>query len=94
MSRDIKQGTKITWSEGFWNRIESVLLSLWDYVRSQYQKIFENNPHIFKCSVAFTKEDLWLKPLKASIKLKDWKKHKRVIAEKKAFKWEVNIKDT
>ena len=35
--------------------IESVLLSLWTYVRNQYQKIFENNTHIFKCNVTFTK---------------------------------------
>ena len=27
--------------------MESVLLSLWNYVRHQYQKIFDNNPHIF-----------------------------------------------
>ena len=27
--------------------MESVLLSLWNYVRNQYQKIFDNNPHIF-----------------------------------------------
>ena len=33
--------------------IESVLLSLWNYVRNQYQKIFENNAHIFKCNVTF-----------------------------------------
>ena len=26
--------------------------------RNQYQKIFENNPHIFKCSVTFTKRCL------------------------------------
>jgi len=24
--------------------------SLWNYVRNQHQKIFENNPHIFKIS--------------------------------------------
>ena len=27
---------------------------------NKYQKIFENNPHIFKCNVTFTKRDLWL----------------------------------
>ena len=36
-----------------------VLLSLWNYVRNQYQKIFENSLHIFKCNVTFTKRDLW-----------------------------------
>ena len=40
--------------------IESVLLSLWNYVRNQYRKILENNPHIFKCNVTFTKRDLRL----------------------------------
>ena len=38
----------------------SVLLLLWNYVRKQYQKIFENNSLIFKHSVTFTKKDLWL----------------------------------
>ena len=40
--------------------IYSYLLSLWNYMRDEYQKILENNSHIFKCSVAFTKGDLWL----------------------------------
>ena len=44
-----------------WNRTESVLLSLWNYVRNQYQKISKNNPHIFKRNVTFTKRHLlWL----------------------------------
>ena len=29
---------------------QSVLFPLWNYVRNQYQKIFESNPHIFKCN--------------------------------------------
>ena len=33
----------------YWNHTESILFSLWNYVRNQYQKIFENNPHILKC---------------------------------------------
>ena len=37
-----------------------VLLPLWNYVRNQYQKVFENTLHIFKCSVTFTQRDLWL----------------------------------
>ena len=53
----MKQGAKISWSKGI-EIIESVLLSLWNYVRNQYQKIFENNPHIFKHNVTFTKRDL------------------------------------
>ena len=57
ISRDMKQGAKILWSKGI-EIIESVLLSLWNYVRNQYQKIFENNPHIFKYNVTFTKRDL------------------------------------
>ena len=44
----------------YWNPTESALLSLWNPVRNQYQKIFENNPHIFKFNVTFTKRDLWL----------------------------------
>ena len=44
----------------YWSHTESVLLFLWNYVRNQYEKIFENNPHSFKCSVTFTKRDLWL----------------------------------
>ena len=31
-----------------------------DYVRNKYEKIFENNPNIFKCNVTFTKRDLQL----------------------------------
>ena len=64
---DIKQGTKISWSKGieiiqnlFSYHTKSVLLSLWNYVENQYQKIFENNPYIFKCNVTFTKRDLCL----------------------------------
>ena len=37
---------------------ESVLLTLWNYVRNQYQNIFENISHILKCNVTFTKRDL------------------------------------
>ena len=37
--------------------MESVLLSLWNYVRNQYQKIFKNNPHIFMCNVTLAKRD-------------------------------------
>ena len=55
--RDIKQGAKMSWSKGT-EIIDVVLLSLWNYVRNKYQKIFENNPHIFKCNVAFTKSSL------------------------------------
>ena len=36
------------------------LLTLWNYVRNQYQKRFGNNPHIFRCSVTFIMRDLWL----------------------------------
>ena len=36
-----------------------MLLSLWNYARDQYQKIFENKPHIFKRNVTFTMRDLW-----------------------------------
>ena len=45
----ITQGAEISWSKGI--EIIQSLLSLWNYIRNQYQKIFENNPHIFKCSV-------------------------------------------
>ena len=50
ISKDIKQGAKISWSIGT-EITESVLLPLWNYVRNQYQKISENNPHVFKCNV-------------------------------------------
>ena len=46
LSSSSRKGIEIT---------ESVLLSLWNYVRNQYQKIFENNTHIFKCNVTFTR---------------------------------------
>ena len=55
--RDIKQGAKISRSKGT-EILESVLLSMWNYVRNQHQKIFENNPHIFKWNVIFIKRDL------------------------------------
>ena len=38
--------------------MESVLISPWNYVRNQYQKMFENNPPIFKGNVTVTKRDL------------------------------------
>ena len=41
-----------------WEASEIIQISLWNYVRNQYQKIFENNPHTFKCNVTFTKRDL------------------------------------
>ena len=47
----------MSWSKGT-EIIDVVLLSLWNYVRNQYQKILDNNPHIFKCSVTFTMRDL------------------------------------
>ena len=43
----IKQGAKISWSTGI-EIIESVLLSLWNYVRNQCQKIVENYPTCFQ----------------------------------------------
>ena len=59
--------------------MESILLSLWNYVRNQYQKIFENNTHIFKCNVTFTRIfDLTIESLN---KVKTLKIH-RVITEK------------
>ena len=43
---DMKQGAKISWPKAI--EIIQNLLFVWNYVRNQYQKIFENNPHIFK----------------------------------------------
>ena len=63
VSRDIKQGSKISWSKGI-EIIQSVLLTLLNYVRNQYQKILGNNKHIFKCNVTFTKRDPHLSPRK------------------------------
>ena len=84
MSRDIKQGTNISQSKGT-EIIQSVLLSLWNDVRNQYQKIFENNPHIFQYNVTLPRKifDLVSESLK---KVKRLKKSQRVIAGKKAFR--------
>ena len=70
-SRDMRLGAKVSWSKST-EIIESALLSLWNYVRSQYQKIFENNPHIFKCKVTLTRRDLDLvtESLNQAIRLK------------------------
>ena len=74
-----------------WNRTESVLLSLWNYVRNQYQKIFKNNPHIFKRNVTFTKRHLlWL----SHWKNRGWLQRRKNFTEKLIPKWEINIKDT
>ena len=64
--------------------IQFVLLALWIYVRNQYQKIFENNSHIFKCNVTFTKRHFDLAV--ASINKVTRLTKQKVIAEKKAFK--------
>ena len=42
---------QLNWTEKDTEIIESVLLSSWNYVRDQYQKIFENNPHIFLAGI-------------------------------------------
>ena len=47
----------MSWSKGT-EIIDVVLLSLWNYVRNQYQEISENNPHIFKCNMTSTKSSL------------------------------------
>jgi len=52
--------------------IESVLLALWNYVRNQYQEIFENNPGIFKSNVTITKRDFDL-ATESLNEVKDWK---------------------
>ena len=52
--------------------IESVLLPLWNYVRNQYQEIFENNPGIFKSNVTITKRDFDL-ATESLNEVKDWK---------------------
>ena len=53
------KGEKNSWSKGT-EIIQSTLWSLWNYIKNQYQKIFENNPNIFKFNMIFTKLDLWL----------------------------------
>ena len=53
-------------------------------MRNKYQKILENNPHIFKYNVTVTKKDLRLghqKPREGE----ETEKTQRVIAEKTAF---------
>ena len=91
---------KISWSKGI-EIIESVLLSLWNYDRDQYQRIFENNPQIFKRNVTFTKRELWLSHAIESFnkvrRLKQrrgWLQKRKHLNEKLISKWEINIKDT
>ena len=43
-------------TQRYWNHISVIIIC--NYIRNQYQKIFENNPHIFKSNVTFTKR-LW-----------------------------------
>ena len=62
---------------------------MWNYVKNKYQKIFENNPHIFKCNVTFTNRDFDLANESLN-KVRRLRKH-RVVAEKKAFKWVLNV---
>ena len=63
MSRDIKQSAKISWSKVLKSyRVCSLIIV--DYVRNQYQKVFENNPYISTCNMTFIKRDLQLSHLK------------------------------
>ena len=55
--------------------------SLWNDVRNQYQKIFENKPHIFKYSDIYQERAL-NRPVKTSRRLKDWKNTKADCREK------------
>ena len=47
----------MSWSEGI-EIIQSLFFYHRNNVRNQYQNIFENNAHIFKCYVTFTKRDI------------------------------------
>ena len=51
-SRDIRPGVEISWSKGI-----EIIQSLFFYY---YEIMLEMNIRIFKCSVTFTKRDLWL----------------------------------
>ena len=61
-------------------------------------KIFENNPHIFKCNVTFKREifDLAIENLKKVKRLKKprgWLQRGKHLNEKLISKWEIIIKD-
>ena len=72
-SRNIKQGVKVSWSKGI-KIIQSLFFYHCNNVRNQYQKIFENDTHIFMCYVTFTKRfDLAIETLN---KVKRLKKHR------------------
>ena len=57
IARDIRHGAKISWSKGI-----EIIWSLFSYncgiMLKSISKSFENNPHIFKCNMTFTKRDL------------------------------------
>ena len=97
-SRDIKQSAKMSWSKHI-EIIESVLLSLWNYVRNQYEEIFENNPPIFKCKWPLPRKifDSAIQSLNKVKRLKRyrvWLPRRKHLNEKLISKWEINIKDT
>ena len=77
---------------------KSILLSLWKFVRNQYQQTFENNPPIFS-AVWHLPREIFDLAIESFNKIRRLKKHS-VIAEKKPFKceanikWEINIKGT
>ena len=80
------------------NHTESDPLSLWNYVRNNYQKIFENNPHISSAMWHLSTEifDLATESLSKAWRLK---KHRGWLQRRNRFKWEIskweiNIKDT
>ena len=76
-----------------WNHTEFVLLSLWSYVKNQYQKYFKII-HIFSRVTWHLSREIFDLAIESLNKFKRVKKTQRVIAEKKAFKWEINIKYT
>ena len=69
---DIKQGAKISWSKQYWNHSESVSYHYGIMLEINIKRYLKIAHIFFKCNVTFTKRDIWLKTLKALIKL-EWK---------------------
>ena len=92
MSRDIKQVAKMSWSKGI-----EIIQSLFSYHCGimleinikRYLKI----THTFTTAIWHLPREIFDLAIESLNKVKDWK-NTEGDCEKKAFKWEINIKDT
>ena len=91
ISRDIKQGAKNFMVWRYWNHTESILLSLWNYVSINIKR-FLTITHIFSSVVWHLQREIFDLAPESFKKVNRLKKTQRVFAEKKAIKWEINIK--